>query len=56
MASGAISESTVMTGAMITGYNPKAEGTQTIKSRIQRITRKLPSKSRRQNKRNISKY
>ena len=31
MASGAISESTVMTGAMITGYNPKAEGTQTIK-------------------------
>ena len=31
MASGAISESTAMTGAMITGYNPKAEGTQTIK-------------------------
>ena len=31
MASGAISESTAMTGAMITGYNPKAKGTQTIK-------------------------
>ena len=31
MASGATQESTAMTGAMITGYNPKAEGTQTIK-------------------------